>query len=170
MLSPDAATFVAENVARIVAELGPAPESKPVDGSAAVCITAAHDSSDHAAAQMVARLLAAPEFASVVLAHPMLAAELLQHIEGAPCRTVLVCGLPPRAAKHAEYLCRRLRQRFPEIRILVGLWAGDDPVDRAVARLKAAGATEVVTTLSAAVERMRQHAPFGAEESHHATT
>ena len=168
-LTPDAASFVVESVARIVAEEGSPddaerPPDVPPERAPSICIAAAHDGADHAAAQMLARLLPAPEFAALVLAHPLLAGEMLDQVETEPFKAVLISALPPRAARPAEYLCKRLRQRFPEMKIVVGLWTGEDAAVQASIRLKAAGADEVVTTLGSAVERMRQHAPFGVDE------
>lgn len=48
---------------------------------------------------------------------------------------------------------KRLRQRFPELKIVVGLWNSNIPV-KARDRLTSAGANAVVTTLSEALAQV----------------
>ena len=78
---------------------------------------------------------------------------------GAPnCRTLavmLISAMPPGAAVHAAYLAKRLKQRFPELRLLVALWTSEN-ADRARARLREAGVDQVATSLGEAIEQLRQ--------------
>ena len=161
--TPASARSVVESVERLLAESGDDPAQATSVRSPSVCIASARDGIDPLAAQMLARLLPAPEFDAVALPHAN-PAETLQAIEAARCRTVLISALQPPAASHAESICRRLRQRFPELKILVGLWGADGDVAKAAVRLKAAGADEVVTTLHGAVQRVREQASSGMEE------
>jgi CheY-like chemotaxis protein len=164
VLTPAHARSIVENVQRLLAEAEGDAAQASLGRSPAVCIASARDGIDHLAARMLARLLPTAEFPAIALSHSNLAAETLQAIEGGHCKSVLISALQPPAASHAESLCRRLRQRFPELKILVGLWAADGDVAKAAVRLKAVGADEVVTTLHGAVQRMREQAPFGVEE------
>ncbi len=50
--------------------------------------------------------------------------------------------------------CKRLRARFPELRIVVALWHAQGNIEKGCNRLMAAGASEVVTTLKAAIENL----------------
>jgi len=134
----------------------------PLERSPVVCIAAAHDEADHLVGRMLARMLPAPEFAVRLLPHPLLAAEMGGMLDYSGCRVVVISALQLRSESHADYLCRRFRQRFPELKIIVGLWSDGD-AEEAERHLKSAGADEVVATLGAAVERVRQHAPFGVE-------
>jgi predicted PurR-regulated permease PerM len=163
-LTPAAARSIVENVQRLLVETESAAPEAQREHASSLCIASTRDGVDHLAAQMLARLLPAPEFTAVALAHSNIAAEALEAIEARRCKTVLISALQPPAASHAESLCRRLRQRFPELRILVGLWGSDGDVAGAAVRLKAAGADEVVTTLHGAVQRVREQEPFGLEE------
>jgi hypothetical protein len=128
-----------------------------------VCIAAAHDEADHLVGRMLARLLAAPEFAARRLPHPLLAAEMTGMLDASGCRVAVISALQLRSESHADYLCRRFRQRSPELKIIVGLWSSERDVEEIERHLKAAGADEVVATLGAALERVRHHAPFGIE-------
>jgi predicted PurR-regulated permease PerM len=130
-------------------EVGEAPQ--PATGGAPpACLVAAHDEADHVAALALGRLAAAS-----VVPHPLLTAEVLELIAEHGAKTVLISAVPPHAAAHAGALAKRLRRRFPELRILIGLWTREGDIQRARARLLQSGADEVVTTFPEALERLR---------------
>ena len=118
-----------------------------------VCIIPAHDQADELAGAMLARLLpGAHTFSS-----ENLAGEMLERVGENPCRAICISAVPPRAASHAAYLARRLKQRFPELKILVALWTAEN-VERISARLRGAGVDEVLTRLDDVAARLRQPA------------
>jgi predicted PurR-regulated permease PerM len=158
-LTPSAARSVVEGVQRVLDETGTRRESSASESS--ICVVPARDGSDHLAAQMLVRLL--PERDAAAAAQPQAANAMLDAIERQRCDVVLISALRPPAATHAESLCRRLRQRFPGLKILVGLWAADGDVAKAAVRLKAAGADGIVTTLHGAIQRVREHQPNASE-------
>jgi len=120
-----------------------------------VCILAARDEADHVAALVLARMLEAPEFNPQVIAYPLPAAQTLEQIEAKACKVVCISAVPPHAAAHAGQLCKRLKQRFPEVKVLVALWAAEGS-DKLESRLRDAGVDVVVTRLRDAVEQLRQ--------------
>lgn len=135
----------------------PAEEASKPAGKAVspVGIVAAHDEADHIAGLVLARMLPAPEFNAHVIAFPLLAAETLERIAEHACRVVCISALPPQAATQAGYLCKRLKHRFPELKVIVALWTGEN-AERASARLRAAGVDVVVTKLADAIDQLRQ--------------
>jgi hypothetical protein len=56
------------------------------------------------------------------LAPTTLTAELLDRVAERRPPLVCIAALPPGGLAHTRYLCKRLRGRFPDIRILVGRW------------------------------------------------
>lgn len=98
-----------------------------------VCILGAHDEADHVAGVVLGRVLPLPEFNPKVLPYPLLAAESIEHIAQHNARVVCISAVPPQAATHAGYLCKRLKNRFPELKVLVALWTTGN-TDRAPAR------------------------------------
>jgi predicted PurR-regulated permease PerM len=94
--------------------------------------------------------------------------ELLATVETASPNAVCVAALPPRGAVAARYLCRRLRQQFPDLPIVALLPDGDDEGSASAASaLTRAGASVVVrdvraarqallTMLAPAAERLQQ--------------
>lgn len=136
----------------------PAPAAAPSAArrpAAPLCIVPAHDEADHVAAQVLARMLPAPEFDARVSPFPLLAAEVIEFVGENGARVACISAMPPRAATHAAYLCKRLKQRFPELKVLVALWTSEN-TDRAQARLREAGVDQVATHLAEAVEQLRQ--------------
>ena len=69
-------------------------------------------------------------------------------------QAVYVSALPPAAVLHASFLCKRLRPRFPDLKIVVALWHAQGDVEKGRARLLAAGASEVVVTLKGCVQNV----------------
>jgi hypothetical protein len=60
---------------------------------------------------------------------------------------VFIAVLPPGRLVQARYLCRRLRRRFKDLKIVVGYWGRSRDFDRLLVRLRAAGASYVTTSL-----------------------
>jgi hypothetical protein len=120
-----------------------------------VCIVGARDEADHVAGLVLARMLEPPEFNPQVIPNPLPAAETLEQIEAKACKVVCISAVPPHAAAHAGQLCKRLKQRFPELKVTVALWAAEG-TDKLESRLRDAGVDVVVTRLRDAVEQLRQ--------------
>jgi len=163
-LTPGASRQIEETVQRMLdGQKSAERTAPPAAGYPSICIVSARNGVDDLAAQILVRLLPAPETALAARGHPQLAPEVAEAIEKGCCDFVLISALQPPAAAHAESLCRRMRQRFPALKIVVGLWTIEGDVAPVAVRLKAAGADEVVTTLHGAVQRVRQHMPETSE-------
>ena len=122
---------------------------------APLCIVPAHDEADHVAALILARMLPAAEFNPRVSPFPLLAGEMLDFIGKEGCKVACISAMPPRAASHAAYLSKRLKQRFPELKIVVALWTSEN-TERAQARLRDAGVDLIATRLAEAIDQLRQ--------------
>jgi hypothetical protein len=71
---------------------------------------------------------------------------------------VCVSALPPAALGQARSLCKRLRMRFPELKIILGLWKFEGGLARAQERTGGAPANLVTTTLAEVAMHIRQSA------------
>jgi predicted PurR-regulated permease PerM len=118
-----------------------------------LCVLGAHDEADHVAALVLARMLEAPEFNPQVVPHPLLAAEAMREIEAEACRVVCISAVPPHAAAAAGHLCKRLKSRMPQLKVVVALWTAELS-ERLEARLRDAGVDHVVTRLPDAIARL----------------
>ena len=60
---------------------------------------------------------------------------------------VFVAVLPPGGVVQARYLCRRLRRKFADLKIVVGYWGRVRNFDKLLVSLRAAGASYVTTSI-----------------------
>jgi len=134
-LEPARERYIYEHARRIIEELEHAAPPSAAEG---VCIVPAHDETDHLAAVMASRLLAAP-----VVESP-----------GQKCKAVLISAVPPGAAAEAGYLARRLRRESPSLKIVVGLWGENN--GRSHERLAKLGVDAVITRISEAADALRR--------------
>jgi hypothetical protein len=139
------------------------PEAKP-SSSPAICVLPAHDEADHLAGAMLARLARREQLRAEVFPSDILAAETLDQIAAHQCAAICISAVPPHAATHAAYLARRLKKRFPEIKVLVALWTSEG-IDKVRPRLLSAGVDEIATRLPDVLAQLRQLAPVGAAAS-----
>jgi hypothetical protein len=164
-LSPELAASAREVVAGIVGDAGaykpislPAASSTTPDAEAppppVLCLPA-RDQSDEIAARMLAHLLSAEGVEAHAVSAESLSGEMLEQVGKVQPPIVCVSAVPPAAATHSRVLCKRLRARFPDLVIMVGVWdSGADPhiVRR---RLGGSGRETVVTTLAQGVDQIR---------------
>jgi len=156
--------FILESIRNLIEDLGerytPAMagtlERAPGSRLANVCILPARDVADELVGRMLAQLLEPDRFFVQVIPTGLLTGELLEQISQQKPDIVCTSALPPSAVTQAGYLCKRVRKRFPELKILVGLWNARGDTEKAENRLRAAGADKVVLTLSQAIEQIRQ--------------
>jgi predicted PurR-regulated permease PerM len=140
-LDPERERFAFDTTRQIIEEIGE-DETRHAEPAAVVCIVPARDEADEIAAVILARLVPGAKIVSP------------ENFESA-CRVVCISAVPPHAASHAAYLARRLKKRFPGIKVLVALWTSEG-IDRIKPRLLAAGVDEVATRLPDALEQLRQ--------------
>jgi hypothetical protein len=110
----------------------------------------ARDEADEIAGLMLAHVVQQRCVNLRVLPDEVLTSEMIGQIEEHAVNAVCVSALPPHAATHARYLCKRLRARFPQMQIVVGLWEGGGPIQKSRQRLAQLGIDKIVTTLSEA--------------------
>jgi predicted PurR-regulated permease PerM len=158
-LEPARERYVYEHMRRVIEELEHVPAAA---GGAPLCIVPAHDGADHLAGLMVARLLPAAQ--TVVVAPPVRAAEISELMGQKRCGAVLISAVPPHTAHYAGYLARRLRRQMPGVKIAVGLWGAGEEGERSKERLTKLGVDEVITSVAAAADTVRQLASAANQE------
>jgi len=73
---------------------------------------------------------------------------MLEQVAKGGFRIACVSALPPFAVGQSRSLCKRLRARFPELKIMLGLWKFPGGVSKAQARVGASCADGIATSLS----------------------
>jgi hypothetical protein len=116
----------------------------------------AYDEADELALQMLQQLLDPTWYKMTIVSAEMLPGEVLSVVEQQHIRLICIAALPPGALAPVRYLCKRLRARFPDCRIMVGRWGAEEESDKPEGRFREAGADEVVTTLCQARNQIGQ--------------
>jgi len=137
---------------------GGAEAAAPAGAAYEGCILClpARDVADEIGAMMMAQVLEREGYCAEYASVDKLASEYLEIVERKGVQVVIVSALPPGATTHARYIVKRLRSRFPEVKIVVGLWTNFGSLERAQQRLASAGTTAVVGSLEKAAEELRQ--------------
>ena len=139
------------------AEVG-AVESSPAERlSARILCLPANDRADEVTAAMLAQLLerAGHSTLSLPIAHAS-PAELLALIEIRKDDVVCISALPPYAFPPARTMCRLIRERFPNLKIVIGVWGFTGDTEKAMARFERTQPDRLLTSLAQAVEQIQE--------------
>ncbi len=128
----------------------------PLTGAAKRCILClpAYDEADEIAGMMLAQLLeiGGCQVHTVSVTAP--GSEMMDLVEQHKADVVCISATPPAAVMHARYLCKRLRSRFPQLNLVVGLWNAKGDLNKAKERIGCGPSAHVVGTLADAQERI----------------
>ena len=170
-LGEDRQNFVRQTVATLVEELQERPpenlaasadthEGAPVPPLAAaalpvrVLIVPVKTNADELAGRMLAHLFTLGGVGSEVLSARALVNEALDAMAAHRVDLVCLSALRPFAVMQARYLAKRIRARFPEAKILVGLWDAKKPAEAARRNLETARPDWTVGTLAEAISQI----------------
>jgi hypothetical protein len=115
-----------------------------------VLIAPAKDAADQGAGELLSKLLDSENWQFEVAPAGILTSELIDRIDKFNPAILVIASIPPGGLTHARYLCKRIRRRFPELKMVIGRWA--DPAAETTAlseELRSSGADEITWTLSA---------------------
>ncbi len=147
VLSDTARTDAFQILRQILADLAVPPAESLTTTTPILCIPASHEG-DELAALMLAQMLAASGVTATVLSSKLLASESVEQAVALAPAIVCISSLPPVSTIAARALCKRLRDRLPSARIIIGLWQpDDDEFATRRERLTKAGATETLPDL-----------------------
>lgn len=118
-----------------------------------ICLPA-RDEADEIAGTMLAQILAMRGLVVQAVSVTALASEMVDLVEERNADVVCISAMPPSAAAHARYLCKRLRGRFPETNLIVGLWNATSDLNKAKERIGCGTTTHVIGTLAVAQEKI----------------
>jgi methylmalonyl-CoA mutase cobalamin-binding subunit len=140
------------------------PKETPMPAMAVsyrVCCLPARDERDELAGTMLAELLQQRGFEAASPPGKLVAGELLSFAEEADVDVVCISVVAPSTIIHARYLCKKVRTKFPRVKIIVGLWGTmTENKAESAQRLRDSGADEVVVSLAEAVEQIIKSAPL----------
>jgi hypothetical protein len=128
---------------------GTDPDHTALSGLRVVCIPAA-DEADELAALMIGQLL--EQLGCDVRQMPFALSETpLDEMARDISQIAIVSAFLPFAVGKARSLCKRLRQRYPELKIILGLWNFEGDAARAQERLRPGGVDMIATSLQQAI-------------------
>jgi hypothetical protein len=155
-LSPERESFIRGSVLELIDEFTDSEEGATDSAPAECCVLClpAKDPADEIAAQMLVHLLRQKQVDAMSVSVTSLASEMVEKVASHQAQVVCISVLPPLAVMHARYLCKRLRARFPELKIIVGLWGVRISAQKARERLPETCATHVATSLAEAADQI----------------
>jgi predicted PurR-regulated permease PerM len=124
----------------------------PVDVDPAVRVEVlgfpVRDESDALALEMLRRLLEPTRSTLTVIGPGLLSAEVIEAVRAHGASAVCLGSVTPGGLTRTRYLCKRLRVRFPGLRILVGRWGPNESLEHDRRVLVDAGAAVVGASLA----------------------
>lgn len=113
----------------------------------------AHDEADELALQMFCKLLDSTRYEIEVMSNALLTSEVVALVGDKNPGMMFIATVSPAGLAQTRYLCKRLRARFPNLKIAVGRWGmGNDDRDS----ILLAGADRLGTTMIETREQMIQ--------------
>lgn len=106
----------------------------------------ARTEADEITAIMLAQILGTTGSSVQTVSLTSLADEMISRIDQSSADVICVAATRPAAVMHARYLCKRLRVRFPAVKLIAGLWDSQSDLNKAQDRI-GCGAS-VVSTLA----------------------
>jgi predicted PurR-regulated permease PerM len=134
------------------------PESAPAERlSARILCLPANDRADEVTAAMLAQILgqAGHEALSLPIAHAT-PAELLALIERRQDDIICISALPPYAFSPARTMCKLIRERFPKLKLVIGVWGFSGDTEKAKARFERTQPDRLLTSLAQTVEQIQE--------------
>jgi len=134
----------------------PLPDSAEHVTARVICLPA-HDRADEITAAMLAQLLEQKGFAT--LSFPSARSspnDWLALMEAGRSDVVCISALPPYAFAPARAMCRQIRERFPKLKVVVGVWGFTGDTQKAVARFERTQPDRLSTSLADALEHIHE--------------
>jgi hypothetical protein len=125
-------------------------------GARILCLPA-NDRADEVTAAMLAQLLEQAGHAALCLpvAHASLM-EMLAMLEIKPSDVICISALPPYAFSPARTMCKLVRERFPELKIVIGVWGFSGDTEKAKARFERTQPDRLLTSMAQAIEQIQE--------------
>ncbi len=132
------------------------PDAAQQHGNARILCLPAHDRADEIAASMLAQLLEQKGLAALSFASNGPAPhEWIGLLEGSS-DVVCISAVPPYAFAPARALCKQIRERFPQLKVVVCVWGFNGDVLKAKARFERTQPHRLSTSLAQAMEHIEE--------------
>lgn len=122
----------------------------------------ARDAADESALLMLQSLVDPATCHLEIVGPDRLVSEVLELVETLQPSVVCIAALPPGGLAHARLFCKRLRVRFPDLKIAVGRWGIRSGLDKNREQLLASGADYVAASFRETLSQLTTLAQFPA--------
>jgi len=119
----------------------------------------AQDGAEATALELFQQLLDPRKFQVELLSPKRLVLEVIELVQQRRSAAVLIAALPAGGLSHTRHLCKRLKSRNPEGKILVGRWGAKAQFDNREQWLSC-GADYVATTMAETLEQLEMLVPL----------
>ncbi len=130
----------------------------PRDATIRIALLPAHNRVEEIAGLMLASLLQGLGYTVTPISASSLASERVEVLSSEKVDVVVISAMPPGAAAHARYVCKRVRAKLPEIRLVIGLWHVQGITDKLRHRLTSEANAELATQFDEALRQIHQMA------------
>ena len=104
----------------------------------------------------IAKLSAFGGYCALAVSVTKLASEMVGTVEAKQAHVVVVSAMPPAAVAHSRYLCKRLHARFPDLKMVVGLWTTKVDLKKAKDRVACSDSVQMASKLREAMGHIGQ--------------
>jgi len=129
------------------------------DGDFLVGCVPAKAQRDELAGGMLVHLLREKGIAACNASSQLMTGEIVSWVREKAPSVVCISTVSPSTVIHARYLCSKLRAAFPELKIIVGIWGVEEMTSDDSQTLRTSGADGMVTSVTAATDRLASMAP-----------
>jgi predicted PurR-regulated permease PerM len=157
-------TAVLVAVRELVEEIGAEPSVAPAESNASARVTvlscAARDAGDETALEMLQRIVDPTVCRLEIVSTDRLVSEVVEMVAEERPSIVCIASLPPGGLAHTRLLCKRLRSRYADLKIVVGRWGLQGGIERNREQLTSAGADYFATSLRETATQLVQLGHF----------
>lgn len=148
--------YILQSFRDLIDELDEKQEAAVQEPAQSILCLPARDEADAIAATMLAQGLAHNGWHAESVSSAPLTSELLDLVADRQPAVLCISAVPPAAIPHARYLCKRVRARFPDVNMIVGLWTLSGDLSKARERIGGDDSIRVVATFAEAQEAARR--------------
>lgn len=153
-IEPEQGQLLRQNLAEFMDDLSEEPEkATPFFNERVLCLPAKADR-DELAGKMLTQQLMQKSIDCELAAANQKAEDLVNYAEKFKADIVCISTTPPTTPIHARYLSAKLRQKMPNLKIIVGIWQSADISQDTLEKLHASGVNVVATTIDQVVHIM----------------
>ena len=152
-------TITAERAAATAPVDGAETPAQQLDRLPVIIGTPAHHQAEEIPLEMLAQALPEDGLQLRVLNSRILPVEVEQQVEESRASVVVISVLPPGGVPQVAYMCRRLKERCPGVRIVVAYFGRARNFDQLLVKLRKAGATYVTTSLTQTRDTLKSLVP-----------